>query len=97
MDYQLILVAVLSGGLVSAVLGYFTAKRANKTTYMESVADTLSEFNDRLKSELREVREELDSERRLRRQEVNDLTSQLIAERTKNRELEARVSRLERE
>lgn len=95
-NLQVVIVAILSSGIVGAFLSYLTARRANRTTYMESVAETLSEFNDRLKDELKGVREELDQERTRRRQEVDELTEQLRAERKRTRELEARISQLER-
>lgn len=96
MTTQTIVLAILGSGIVGSFLSFIAARRTNKTAYMESVAETLSEFNDRLKKELNEVREELDRERKLRRSEVFDLSEQLTAERRRSRELEVRISQLER-
>jgi uncharacterized protein (DUF3084 family) len=98
-DTTSILVAVLSGGIVTAVLNFFVAKRSNKTTYMETVADTLSEDYTRLKTELKEAREEI---RELKDEIVTEqvtrrqLERELQAERLRTRDLELRITVLER-
>lgn len=96
MNTQAIIVAILGSGIVGAFLSFITARRTNRTAYMESVAETLSEFNDRLKKEIKEVRDELDQEKKRRKVEVDDLTEQLEAERKKTRGLETRIRQLER-
>lgn len=54
----LLLTAFLSSGSVAAIFGYLASRRSSKIDYSESVAKTLSEFNDLLKKEITEVRGE---------------------------------------
>jgi outer membrane murein-binding lipoprotein Lpp len=93
-----ILGALLTGGLLKAVLDYRTAKKTTQIDYSSSVAQTLAELNDRLKSDLKEVREELRVERAQRRtleEQVIEQREELREERRLRRELEERVHLLE--
>lgn len=74
-------------------LDFLIARRTQRIDYTVSVQRTLAEFNQSLSDDVKELREQLDAERE-RRIKVEE---QLADERRKTRELEARVSRLERE
>jgi len=54
----LLLVAFLGSGTVAAFFGYLNSRKTSKIDYSESVAKTLTEFNDLLKREISEVRDE---------------------------------------
>lgn len=88
-----ILTVILGGGAVKGFLDFLTARRAQRIDYSATVQKTLSEFNQQLSDDVKELREELDKERERRIKVENELAE----ERRKTRELEARVSRLERE
>jgi hypothetical protein len=53
-----LLVAFLGSGSVAAFFGYLNSRKTTKIDYSESVAKTLTEFNDLLKKEVGELREE---------------------------------------
>jgi len=94
----IVLGALMGGGIVKAVLDYFTAKKSTKIDYSESVAKTLSELNDRLKSELKDVRAELIIERQQRRvleEQFLEQREELREERRLRKDLEERVRLLE--
>ena len=88
-----ILTVILGGGAVKGFLDFLTARRGQRIDYSETVHKTLVEFNQALTDDVKELREELDRERERRIRVENELAE----ERRKTRELEARVSRLERE
>lgn len=88
-----VLTLVLSGGAVKGFLDFLTARRAQRIDYSAIVHQTLAEFNKQLSAEVKELREDLDRERDRRIKVENELAE----ERRKTRELEARVSRLERD
>lgn len=88
-----ILTVILGGGAVKGFLDFLTARRAQRIDYSSTVHKTLVEFNVQLSDDVKELREELDRERE-RRIKVEE---ELATERRKTRDLEARVSRLERE
>lgn len=92
MDYQTLLATLLGGTILGSILTFLNTRRANKTAYMESVADTLSQLNDRLKREVESLQTQLETERMKRA----ELAVQLEQERQKRYELERRISAIER-
>jgi septal ring factor EnvC (AmiA/AmiB activator) len=89
----LVLVALLSSGIVGSILTFFNGRRAAKatqlqasTSHMETVTDTLAEFNDRLNTKVKDLEAQNDI-----------LRKELEAERALRRKLEDRVAQLERE
>lgn len=62
-----VLTAVLGGGVVKGFLDYLTARRQDKMKYGESVLKGLYEYNEELKDDIKELRKELEEERKIRR------------------------------
>lgn len=91
LDSQAILLAILGGTFIGSVLTFLNTRRANRTAYMESVADTLSEWNDKLKKEVHDLREEAKE----LRAESNQLRIELEKEQMLRRRLEARIAVIE--
>lgn len=101
----IVLGALMGGGIVKAVFDYLTSRKTTKIDYSESVAQTLAELNDRLKTEAKELRgeskelrDELALERSQRRtveEQLIEVKQELREERRLRRELEERVRLLE--
>lgn len=71
-----VLAALLGGTLLKAIFDYFIAKRTVRIDYGESIAKGFSDLNAQLKSELRDVRDELFVERQQRRSLEEQLLEQ---------------------
>lgn len=59
-----VLTAVLGGGVVKGFLDYLTARRKDKIDYGDSVVKSLYELNENLKDDIKQLRKELEEERK---------------------------------
>lgn len=94
----IVLGAFLSGTFLKAILDYRTAKQTTRIDYSTSVAQTLAELNDRLKTDVKELREELNIERQQRRtleEQFLETKEELREERRLRKQLEERIRLLE--
>ncbi len=91
LDAQTLLLAILGGTVIGSILTFLNTRKAHRTSHMEAVAETLSEFNDRLKSDNKELREEVKE----LRQEAKDLREELMKEQKLRRGLERRIAAIE--
>lgn len=91
LDAQTLLLALLGGTVIGSILTFLNTRKAHRTSHMEAVAETLSEFNDRLKSDNKELREEVKE----LRQEAKELREELTKEQRLRRALERRIAAIE--
>lgn len=97
-----IIAAFLGGGIVKAFVDYLRDRRTGALEQSAFEFKTLSEMNDRLRAELKELRTEVAQERRSRLVELEEertkrrlLEDELAAEKRRTAALEARVAELE--
>lgn len=98
----IIIAALLGGGMIKAILDYINNRRRGKLEEHQFEYQTLSEMNANLRNEVRQLREDIEAERRRMRQEIDEerekrlqLQQQLAEERSERRRLERRVEELE--
>jgi cell division protein FtsB len=70
-----VLTLVLGGGAIKGVLDYLAVRQQIKVDYGQAVTKTLADFNDRLKTEVHDLREENAQLRRTVRELENRVAS----------------------
>lgn len=97
-----VLASLLGGGIIKAFVDYLKDRRTGALEQSAFEFKTLSEMNDRLRTEIKELRAEIEEERKRMRAELDDerskrrnLEDQLATEQRERRRLEGRVAELE--
>lgn len=98
----LIIAAFLGGGIVKAIVDYLRDRRTGALEESAFEYKTLSEMNIQLRADLKDLRNELEGERKKRIVEIDEertkrrqLEDELAVERRKRAALEIRVAELE--